>query len=663
MKIQTWNDAREAKLELDKRLRNARELREDYEYQWSFNERILQNTRGYYQDGEEVSLAFDAEAELFGYENDKTIGINYTFKNLRFIHSQLSSNPPTVVARPNSNDADDRRKADSADRLIRYAIRQYKMQERFDKATLNCLYYGSAFIKIIMDPTKGDLVKVEDDGTVIMEGDISVTTPSPWNIYVDPDADCWDDVTYVIEKMFIPWEEALFQFGEDKKDILKKARKEHVVSGKSAGEKGSDSAINSKKYDVVEIYQYWEKGLPRNGMQGRFCYHLEDGTPLTDVVFNPHSFVSPESRTGVKQAQLPYHCITDLDIPNTVWGKATVDYEAGLQETHNRMLNVMLDNMKAHAVARIILPEGAEIADDSITNNPMDIIKITGGLGQAPKYMDPMPWPQSFNDMMMTVKQGIDDSAGVNDAMFGEIKRETSGFSLQYATNQGNMIRRRLFNKYVLLVESVYKTYLNLIREHWTTPKQIRVLGTEKAFQTFDIDNTDVDGGFDLVVEYGASLSLDPTTRREEILTLMPIFEKAGVSTRTILGMLKLNELEGLYDLIKMAEDRQYEVFKEMIDTGTYVKPEELEDHENMLAYAYRYRMTSEFKYLDNESKQLVEQHIRDREQFMTQAPMAAPGGAADPGLADPTAGMTGGVPDVTQLGALLGGGNSGDLT
>ena len=67
----------------------------------------------------------------------------------------------------------------------------------------------------------------------------------------------------------------------------------------------------------------------------------------------------------------------------------------------------------------------------------------------------------------------------------------------------------------------------------------------------------------------------------------------------TILSMLKLNELEGLYDLIKMAEDRQYEVFKEMIDTGRPIEPKELEDHENMLAYAYRYVMTSEFKYLD----------------------------------------------------------------
>ena len=655
MKIQTWNDADQAKKELSKRLSNAIETRKDYEYQWSFNERTLQNTKGFSTSAEEVALGFDSESEVQGYDDTKSIGINYTFKNLRFIHSQLSSNPPTVVARPNSNDADDRRKADAADRLIRYAIRQYKMQERFDQATLNCLYYGTAFVKVLMDPTKGEMLEVKDDGTIIMEGDISVSTPTPWNIFVDPDADNWDDVTYVHERIYMPWEEAIFQFGEDKEDLLKKARKEEITEGQTTGAKGSKSSITSRKYDVVEIFQYWEKGLPRNGMQGRFCYHLEDGTLLTPVQFNPHSFLSPDSKTGIPVAQLPYHCLTDLDIPNTTWGKATVDYEVGLQDTHNRMLNVMLDNLRAHAVARIILPDGAEISDDSITNNPIDVIRITGGLGQAPQFMNPMPWPTAFNDMMMTVKQGIDDSAGVNEAMFGEIKRETSGFSLQYATNQGNMIRRRLFNKYVLLTESIYKAYLALVREHWKVARQIKVLGSEKAFETFDIDATDIDGGFDLVVEYGASLSLDPTTRREEILTLMPIFEKAGVSTRTILSMLKLNELEGLYDLIKMAEDRQYEVFKEMIDTGRPIEPKELEDHENMLAYAYRYVMTSEFKYLDQQSKELIEGHIKAREAIA--APPAAPAGAGGAGgLAPPTGGMTGGIPDVTQLGALMGG-------
>ena len=46
----------------------------------------------------------------------------------------------------------------------------------------------------------------------------------------------------------------------------------------------------------------------------------------------------------------------------------------------------------------------------------------------------------------------------VNESMFGQSSRETAGFTMQYATNQGNVIRRRLFNKYVLLTEAVLVT-------------------------------------------------------------------------------------------------------------------------------------------------------------------------------------------------------------
>jgi hypothetical protein len=651
-RIVTWNSEEEVKKQLGSALKNATDARKYNERQWELSERTLQNTTGFLDKSEDYSLSFDSEAELEASSEDKSIGINYTSKNVRLIHSQLSANPPTVIARPTSNDSSDRRKADTADRLIRYAIRQYKMQERFDECTLNVLYYGTGFIKVLNDPNAGDLLEFdEESGEIQMEGDIVVKVPSPWNIFIDPDADSWDEVKYVIERMYVPWEEAMSQF-PDKKEILKKAKLEELREGQGGADpSGSDSAIYSRKYDVVELYQYWEKGLPHNGMQGRFCWMLKDGTPLSKVEFNPHRFSRPVDEEGETEgpstAQLPYHIMTDLDIPNTVLGKATVDYAVPMQDTHNRMMNVMLDNLRAHGVARIVLPEGAEIADDVISNNPLDIIKFTGGNGQQPNYMEPMPFPASFGQMMEMIKGGIDDSAGVNEAMFGQMQRETSGFSLQYATNQGNMIRRRLFNKYVLLTESVYKTFLQLVRKHWKTPKRIKVLGTEKAFNVVEISGMDIAGGFDLVVEYGASLSLDPTTRREEILTLLPLFEKAGVSTRTILSMLKLNELDAMYDEIQLANDRQYEYFKEMIETGEYLEPRKLEDHKNMLEFSYRYVMTSEFKYLDDDSKELIYAHIEKREQLA-----ATP---AQPTEASALAGAPapGGAPD---LGALLGG-------
>jgi hypothetical protein len=664
-RIHVWTPD-EAQKELARRLQYCREVRKKLEYQWQDAENTLYSTRGN-SFSPDLSISFETEAELgiTGIDQSNTnVGVNYTFKNFRLLHSQLSANPPSVVVRPTSADSSDKRKADAADRLIRFAIRQYKLQELFDQATANVLQYGTGFIKTIWDQEKGDIIDVNPEtGEVLMDGDISFSIPSPWDIYLDPDATTWDDVKFVFERIAMPWEEALFRF-PDKKEVLEKYR---VQEQASRNEQSQRPVIEQKKYDVVEVLQYWEKGLPHNGMIGKFCFITKDGDLLTPIKPNPFRFsppvdrgvdmpgMAPQKKELPGKARLPYHIMTDADLPGYVWGRAVVQYEVPLQELYNRMLNVIIDNMQAHGVARLIMPETAEIADGSITNSPWDVIKYTGNI--PPSYMEPMPMPPVVSEMIQLVKQGIDDMAGVNESMFGQQSREQSGFSMQYATNQGNMIRRRLFNKYVLLTENTYKAFLDLVRKHWEESRTIYVLGKEKAFEALDLKGADIDGGFDIVVEYGASLSLDPTTRREEIITLMPMFEKAGVEPRVLLQLLKLNELEGAYDTVSLADDRQREVFEEMVATGEYIPPKEMQDHKNMLSFAYRYVMTSEFKYLGPEPQALIERHIKEREQLAAQGAQppggpAGPGGAPPPPQGVPLPGPQGPM-DVTQMPAL----------
>jgi hypothetical protein len=646
-KLTIWSE-KEAKQKLQQRLRDAKEDRRWLEVKWQENERTIFNTSG---EALSTNVGFAMEDTYTGIsgvdQSDGSVGINYAFKDFRFIHAQLSANPPTVIPRPTSNDPEDRRRADAADRLVRHALREYKMQEVVDTASLNTLLYGTGFTKSFWDTTKGDPLEMDEEGQFVMEGEYNIKVPVVWNMFLDPDADKWDEVTWIFEKVTLSWEEAQYRFPE-KLDILHAYRKQRLDAQKDASNMASQSLIKNPKYDVIELYEYWEKGTPMNGFVGRFCICTGDGDLVTDLMANPEQY-APSARAGASKrkrlpvARLPYQMFTEIDVPGTVWGKSFVEYTSALQDNLNRIDNVALDNMQAHGVARLILPESAEIAKGSITNSPWDVIKITGG--QPLHFASPMQLPQVIPDLMARYKTGIDDMAGVNESMFGQQSRETSGFSMQYATNQGNMIRRRLFNKYVLFVEDIYNSYLLIVQKHWTIPRTIKVLGKEKAFESIDIKGADIDSGFDLVVEYGASLSLDPTTRREEIITLMPLFEKAGVEPRQIMQMLKLNELSGMYDMLELAKDRQQEIFSEMIARGLYIQPEELQDHKNMLSYCYYYLMTTEFKYLQNDEKSLVRRHVRDRETLAAQGAGAAVLGGQPPGPLPAGGGVAGQAP------------------
>ena len=101
----------------------------------------------------------------------------------------------------------------------------------------------------------------------------------------------------------------------------------------------------------------------------------------------------------------------------------------------------------------------------------------------------------------------------------------------------------------------------------------------------------------------------------------MPIFEKYGIDGKTIVRMLKLNELDGLYDINDRARERQQEVFEEIIDGegDIYVKPEELQEHEGRLAYCYEFLESAAFRDLTPRVKVLIRHHVRDREKLQAE--------------------------------------------
>lgn len=647
--VVTW-DADRTKLEIQKRFRNAADARRRFEDRWARNERIIYSTTS--NTLRESALENSYELGMPGIDgSDAEVNMAYTFKNFRFIHAQMSANPPAVAMRPQTSDQDDHRKADAADRVVRWSIRKYLMQERVDMLCLHALLYGTGVVKTVWDSSRGDIIDFDEEtGKLQLEGDIAVTVPFMWNIRLDPDGKSWDEVKYLFETIYMDFDEACARW-PDKVDALKKAK---IENKSGPGSQGRQSQLDDNHYSCVELLEYWETGLPTNGYLGRYTITTLDGDEVEPVRANPFRFkragavskieADPDMSEGMKaakikrlpeQARLPYHILTDIDIPNMPWGRSFIEYAAQLQDNLNQMDAAVLDNIKAHSAARLVLPETAEIAEDGLSDSTWDVLKITGN--QPPYFVKP---PEMMPDMSASRGQhlqGINDICGVNEAMFGQQSREQSGASMQYASNQGNMVRRRLFNKYVLAVESIYKAILDLCRKHWTVERTIHVLGKENALEAIDLGGMDIDGGYDVVGEYGVTLSLDPISRREEILQLQPLFKEAGLPTRSLLKHMKLNELEEMYDALDLAEARQNEIFQLMISTAQYIKPKPYRDHVNMIAWAMEYFMTQEFTSLSDEQQAFCEQHIQERAALAAQEQSGGPSTpAGQPALQPP---------------------------
>lgn len=662
MKISTWSPA-EAQRELVKRLKAAETARERFVRLWDRCEQVMFNIggprgykRGTVPDLSQTSMTIMGD-DTSGFAEANS-GVNYAFKNVRFIHSQLSANPPSIAIRPLTPDSEDRRKALAGEALKQFAMRQFNMQEYDDNVALSAMIYGTGVGKIYQDPEAGDILAVDPaTGEIQTEGAISVEAVSVRHIYIDADATCVKNIRHVFYERYIPYEEAICRWPAAKQAI-------DSFRVKDEYEKSTDRyETASWHHDAVKVYEYWEKGTPITGMLGRFALCLQDGTLLEPVTTNPNQF-APPAKSGKMEddkpqprfpvARLPFLFFTDIDVPGSVWGMSALMYALDMQNVILDIDSATVDNVYSHSAAHVLIPESADIQQGALSNSPLDVIKYTGNV--PPTFMQPQPVQSATIDLRNTYMAGLDAVFGVNESMFGQQSRETSGFSMQYATNQGNMIRRRLFNKFTMFVEESYKQIFDLVRTHWKTARIIHTIGEENTMNAMSFVGSDIDGGIDIVGEYGTNFSLDPISRRQEIMNLYPILKEAGIEPSKIVEMLRLNDFSKP-SAEALAEARQKEIFFKMIMTNTYVPPIEMQDHKNMLAYAYYYVMTKEFDNLPAPHKALIKQHIIDREAILATlvAPPAAPGVVGAPittpqEAAPPAPGQQAGPVDVAQL-------------
>jgi hypothetical protein len=621
------------KRKLGQKLDWSREHRKDVEHRWKSNAQILDNASG--NMAIDTTFSFDSASEFNPGavdSNNDEIGINYAFKFTRFIHSQLSANPPSVITSPTSADPEDKRRADAADRILRHIRRDKNLQEVVDQATLKTLKKSIGWVKVFWNPDKGDIFDFnEDTREVVMEGDLDIYSPASEDVWIDPDATRWDEVKYTFERIPMTKEEALFRFPNAEDLIL--SNLQHKTNKKVAG---IDTKGDKKYAPRIEIYEYYEKGMPINGGVGLRAYILDTGELLEPATRNPHYL-----------AGLPLKALTYIDQEASLYSQSVVEYVAPLQDTLNRLDSAILDNIQAHGVVRMVLPAGADIEDEAVSNTPWDYIKISGNV--PPHFINA---PQLMPDIWRhreSLVIGIQDLFGINDSMLGIQKREQSAVSQQTAIESGAALHRRLFIKYSMFVESIYRDCIGLVRENWDEPRTVLVLGKEKAFQAADIKGADIAGGFDFKVEYGASLPIDPNARREFLLLNMPLFKEAGISAKEMLRLMKLDDVGGAFDRIDLAADRQREIFEEMEmhfrkGNPIYIPPEPMEDHLSRLEWARTYLETSEFKYLPDELKELIRRHIQDRMDLAAAeaAPAGTPGVVPAPDLGTVPAGLPG---------------------
>lgn len=633
VKVQSW-DQDTAKDVLRTRLELAKEHRkQNFESQWKANESALFTPDGDPSLTPGISWNTLSEAfQVLKSTTAKRVHIPRVMQNLRFLQSQMSANPVSVIPKATSNELSDRRAAEAADDFISYGRKRYKFQEYTDLTSLSTLTYGTGFLKAYHCPYSGEVVSFDEaKSELLMSGDFKARPVIIWDLWLDRDATCWEDVRYVFERKLMPYEEALSiwpEYAELFAANLVDAKNHPSRIGNLRSDEHNSNAQSDEdlKNSMVEIYEYIEKALPENGMAGRRCFHVEDGSILGKMQASPYP-----------NGEIPVGILTDIDVPGEVYGKTTVDYALRLASVVDMLDNMVLKNIKLHGSIKLVVFNQSETNDDNYTDDPVDIITVNGTHAHAPYQLKPASVSSDVYNLRTAHLEAIDGIMGVNEILKGQINRELSGFASQTAINAANMVRHRLFNKYTMFVEFLFETYLKSVRQNWKTKRKLQVLGSEDGPTIRYLEGADIESGYVLTVEYGTNFSLDPALRREEIMQARDVLMEAGVNPKKIAQMLRYNEIDNLFDAVEMARKRQLEIFEDAIalfeKTGRVeVQPANVMRkayHLEMAEAALEFVMTQDFLKLDRELQEAIYSHIDQREELA--AAQAQPAAAGQP--------------------------------
>jgi hypothetical protein len=569
-----------------------------------------------------------------------------TIKAVLFLHSKLCISDPVVTGTPRKQDQATINSARYAEGYIKYAKDHTDLQECIESgAYVNLCIYGTGVTYEGWDPNGGDFPISEIDENadpnnleIKMEGDYDLRDVSPKKWYPDANATSVRKMDYCFEEMDVPKEEAFYSFPEEEKqNILRMS----VQGGEDS------SSLEKENRSTVKIYHYWERGRPWNGFLGCHAIFTNPDSPRL-LYRGPNPY---------KHKKLPYSVLTDIDVPDNVMGMSRIIYAYQVQMCINNLITMVMNNAALFGSAKYLSPEGA--MNDDLDNDPSVVGTYNPATGGKPEFFRPVNVTPDVWKGYDIMKQYINNIYGMNEFSQGQIPRELSSYAVQLALEMDDKYRIRLFNKKKLFLRDIYEKFLEITKQFMTDSRRLRITGVE-AFQDDEYFQVSMlEGDYDISVEYGAYLPVDPAARKQQILEFIKsgFFDKAGGDYKKAASLLIDGSMITVRDASERHRRRQQAEISKLIK-GEKVNVEPWDKDEDHAAEIDEYCGTAAFEALPREIQQAIWDHGEAHVQALAEKIAKGQGpeapGAGGPGMGGSPAGP-GGAPGMGAPGPLPG--------
>lgn len=458
---------------------------------------------------------------------------------------------------------------------------------------------GTAAVCVDWDPDAGDILADDTQGSPLREGTTYEECLNITEFVVEPGSRDPERARWWIKAVTLPPKVVQGKFG------LEKEPPADATAGLSMFQKrmtAVDRGAADHNIRLTSVLTYYERPNP-DCEKGKVVVVVDN-----QVVFEDEW---PFPFTDCLNLVVARETVRD----NRWTGDTVLTAARPLQTLLNVSWSSIAEHMKLAGNARLLVPASSIDFMKSATDLPGEMIPFNDGANIKPDYLSPPQMPSWWIDQPRRIIEQIDDITGVHDISRGAAPANIeSGFGLtilaeQDATPLSRLTREtsHVFGRLMTLVLKIYedKTKGTQIKRR----SLVRIPGNAPLDVLWN--GEDLKGQTTAIVPLDAIL---PRSRAAQ-MDIAKDMLAAGL-IQSLEDFIAVADLPGARDVLVVTSPDVDRARREnsQFGLGRQSIPYPWDDHRVHIHEHNKYRKTVDFELLDDEEKQMIEDHIKAHE-------------------------------------------------
>lgn len=404
------------------------------------------------------------------------------FRNIaQHIYTMITSNRPSMDARPINTDYKSQAQTYLATGILDYYMREKGLEDAIKRAVEYGVVLGSGYIKMEWNATAGEAYDADPEtGEFAYQGDIEFSNPSPLDVIFDGTKESWNH-QWVMVRSFQNRFDLMAKYPE-KADTIK------GIPSKRELDKYSLQMFTNDDTDDIAVYEFFHKpteALP----DGRYMLFVSTECVLLD--------------TKMPYRRIPVFRIAPGTFLGTSYGYTPMFDIFPIQQCINSIYSSIMTNQNAFGVHNLYVPRNANFNVNNLDGG-LNIIEADA----KPEVLQLLATPQESFKFLEMLIQAAETISGVNSVARGNPEASLrSGSSLALVQSMALQFISGFQQSYVKLVEDTGTGLLDILKDFAHTPRLVALVGKNNKPLLKEFTGEDITQISRVIVDLGNPLA------------------------------------------------------------------------------------------------------------------------------------------------------------